>query len=345
MSQEQTPPSKARIWLREMRLPFLTATIVPIGFGTAMAWAVHGVFMLDLFLLTNLAGACLHIGANVANDYFDHVNRTDDMNVDFVRPFSGGARLIQEGLLRPKEVLAGALVILAFGGVIGLYLFTVRGLVILILGGIGAFSGFFYSAPPFKFQARGMGEPFIGLNFGVLMVFGAYYVQVPELSLDPLIASLPIATLVTAILYINQFPDSRADEAAGKRTLVVRLGLRASAKGYLFLMLFEYASLILGIIMGFVHPFALAALGTIPLAAKGSAVALREYEHPLGLIPSYASTIMNHLLTGAAMAGAYVLVGLGLTYEFAVALGICVLVVSCVNARKMRAPPAPPSSV
>ncbi len=334
--------SLLRVLVREMRLAFLTATLVPVTLGTAVAWALHGSFYPDLFILTAIAASCLHIGTNIINDYYDHVNRTDDVNVDFVSPFSGGSRVIQEGLLHPRQVFIESIVMFGIGGLIGLYLYTVRGIVILALGAIGAFSGFFYSAPPFKFQSRGIGELFIGLNFGVLMVFGAYYVQYPSINIEPMIASLPVAFLVIEILYINQFPDFRADEQAGKRTLVVRLGLRRAAVGYVLWMTAVYLSIVVSVVLSFIHPYSLAALGTLPLAVRGSITTIRNYASPLGLIPAYVSTINAHLLTGSAMAVAYILVGLGLSYEYAVVLGLGLIVLCAVFAARLR--PAVPSS-
>ena len=222
-------PSKARLLIAEMRLSFLTASITPVLLGTAIAWATAGAFTWDLFLLTLTAGCCLHLGANIANDFFDHLSGTDDINVEYVRPFSGGSRLIQLGLLSPSEVLAESLFFFALGGLIGLHLALTRGMFILILGVIGAASGFFYTAPPVRLVSRGIGEVFIGLNFGVLMTLGGYYVQTQAIVWTPIMPSIPVALLITAVLYINEFPDYRADAAAGKRTLVVRLGRERAA--------------------------------------------------------------------------------------------------------------------
>ncbi|MFX0056258.1 MAG: prenyltransferase, partial [Candidatus Hermodarchaeota archaeon] len=222
-------PSRLKIWMLEMRLPFLTASITPVLLGTAMAWGMHGIFLLDLFLLTLVVGVCLHLGANISNDYFDHISTADDINVEYVRPFTGGSRMIQLGWLSPREVLAGSFVAFGIAAIIGLYLAFTRDMLLLVFGIVGAASGFFYTAPPFRFVSRGFGEVFIGLNFGVLMVLGSYYVQVLVLAWEPVIASLPIAFLITAVLYINEFPDATADEAAGKLTIVVRLGKRRAA--------------------------------------------------------------------------------------------------------------------
>jgi len=336
-------PGRIRAWVTELRLPFLTGSIMPIILGTIIAWnETHG-FYLDLFLLTLIAGVCLHLGANVSNDYFDHLNRTDDINVDYIRPFSGGARMIQEGLLTPRAVLAGSLVLFAIAGVIGLYLFSIRGIVLLVLGGIGAFSGFFYTAPPFRFVTRGIGEIFIGLNFGVLMTFGAFYVQNPVIIPEPIVASLPLAILITAVLFINQFPDSKADEAAGKRTLVVRLGPRGAATGYFVLAFSVYVAVMLGVGLMLLTMSSMLVVAIVPLAVLGSRTALAHYSSPTGLIPAYAATVTNHLLTGVALSVANLLDGIAAQPWMYLAAGIVLFAVSVALAEKIASVPVPPT--
>ena len=308
------PPrlTKRQALIAEMRVPFLTASTIPVILGATIAWARYHVFAWDLFIWTLIAGVFIHLGANISNDYFDHTSEstgTDDINVEYIRPFSGGSRMIQLGYLTPKEVLAEALIFLAMAVVIGLYLAWVRGIVILIIGVIGVGSAFFYTAPPFHFVKRGIGEVFIGLNFGVLMVFGAFYVQMPLIELEPIIASLPIALLITAVLYINQFPDFHADRDSGKRTLVVRLGRRAAAKGYVLLMAAVYSIIIGSVILNLIAWEAIVGTAVLPIAAVGAFFALRYYDEPLKMIPANAATIQSHMLTGIFMTLGYLLLG------------------------------------
>ncbi len=173
--------SKARAWLQEVKLGILPASTVPIFVGTAVAFGLYGTFYLDIFLLTLLAGIFLHWGADVANDYFDHTEEgtgSDDINVEFIRPYSGGSRTIQQGLLSHREVGIGSVVLYIIAAIIGFYLVYRIGWVVLAFGLVGAFLGLFYSTPPIRFVKRGIGEIIIGVSFGFLMVVGSYYVQV-----------------------------------------------------------------------------------------------------------------------------------------------------------------------
>jgi 1,4-dihydroxy-2-naphthoate octaprenyltransferase len=321
-------PSKLRIWLAEMRAPFLTAAVVPVILGTCIAWASSGIFLIDIFLLTLIAGVFIHIGSNIANDYYDHKSGTDDINVDFVRPFTGGSRMIQRGWMSPREVFIEAMVFFALGGGIGIYLAYTRGFEVLILGIIGVGSGFFYTAPPFRFVSRGYGEVFIGLNFGVLMTLGAYFVQTQVLAWEAVYPSIPVAILITAVLYINEFPDHDADRDAGKLTIVVRLGRQRAAIGYAILMAFLYLSILVPILLTLTSWYTILGLATFPIAVLATRYALAHYDHPLPLTPAYAGTVANHLFTGLFLAWSYIIIGLGQEPIYILVWGIIFLSIS-----------------
>ena len=332
-------PSTLRIWLTEMRIPFATASTMPILLGTAIAWAKTGIFLFDVFLLTLIAGVSLHFGANISNDYFDHKSGTDDINVDFVSPFTGGARMIQLGYLTPRAVLAGSMVFFAIGGIIGIYLTLTRGIWVLILGVIGAGSGFFYTAPPFKLVHRGIGEIFIGLNFGILMTLGAYYVQTLTFELEPIVASLPIAILISAVLYINEFPDYTADKAVGKKTMVVLLGKERAALGYAALMISVYVSIATAFILSIVTWYPLIAFSILPLSILGVRRALKAYDRIFEMIPANVSTVTGHLLTGIVMTVGYILEGFASPLEYVIAIGTFFFAISLFMYRKLSLPP------
>jgi len=300
-------PGKLQIWLTEVRAPFFTATIVPILLGAVIAWARTGTLHFGLFLLAMLGGLLLHAGTNVANDYFDHRSGTDDVNVEFVRPFTGGSRMIQNGLLTPREVISGALAAFALACVVGLYLAYIRGPLILVLGLVGIFSGFFYTAPPFNLVSRGIGEFFIGLNFGVLMTLGSFFVQTGQLAWEPVVASIPVGLLIAGVLYINEFQDAPADGAVGKDHLVVRLGRKRAAWGYLLMMVATYVVIVVAAVLRITSPFTLVALATLPVAVRAIGVARAHYDEYLKLVPANAATVFLHLLTGLLLSAGYLL--------------------------------------
>lgn len=298
--------SKLKIWLAEVRAPFLTATIVPIVLGTSIAWYHSGKIDWLSFVFTLVAGIFLHMGCNVVNDYYDHISADDDINREFVRPFSGGSRMIQLGLLTPLEVLTGGLLFFAIGSGIGIYLAIEKGWEILGLGLIGVVSSFFYTAPPLYFASRGIGEFLVGLNFGTLMTLGAYFVQTQRFSIEAILASIPVALLIAGVLYINEFPDYNADKAVGKKTLVVRMGREKAVIPYIFIMLLGYAVVLLSSVFGKLPLSTLISFATIPLGVKAVQFAKKYHSVPLKLVPANAMTIQSHLFTGLLLSVAFI---------------------------------------
>jgi 1,4-dihydroxy-2-naphthoate octaprenyltransferase len=215
--------------------------------------------------------------------------------------------MIQKGLLSPKEVLIEGLLCFALGSLIGVYLAFRVGKVVLLLGGIGVISGFFYTAPPLRLVATGFGEILVGLNFGILMALGSFYVQTRVLAWEPVWASLPLAFLIAAVLYINEFQDCEADRAVGKNHWVVRLGRARAVKGYAGILGLTYASILLGVLLRLTSPWTLLGLLTLPIAWKGVRVAREFYDDYLKLAPANAATVMVHLLTGLLLSLGYIL--------------------------------------
>jgi len=299
-------PAKWLLLLAELRAPFFTASIVPVVLGAALAFYHTGNWHWPLFLWTLFGLIAIHAGANVANDYFDHRSGNDEANTDFVRPFTGGSRMIQRGLLSPREVLALALSCFAIGSGIGLYLAYRTGWPVLALGLIGVAGGFFYTAPPLNLVARGVGEPIIGLHFGVLPVLGAYYVQTGRFSWHVVLMSIPAAILITAVLFINQFQDCRADGLVGKRNWVVRLGRRRSVTVYAAMMLLWAVPIILAPVLSVGPVLCLVALLPLVAAAKAIGTARQHFDAPAQLTPANAMTVIVHLTAGLLLSGGYI---------------------------------------
>ncbi len=290
-------------WMVIMRLPFLTATIVPILLGAAVASQLGYEIDWIYFAMTMLGGFLLHIGTNTSNDYFDHTSGTDEANYNYMVPFSGGSRSIQMGLISAKGMLNVAIITFALSALVGIPLIMKAGVNILYLGIIGFLSGLFYTAPPFRFASRkGMGELLIGLNFGPLMVAGSFLVQTAgDLThiLDAALSGIPIGFLVAAIVFVNQFPDHDGDKATGKNNLVVVFGPEKARIGYVFLIAGAFISIIT---LALARPNTLTILSLISLITSFYSIytikTLYKYYDNRLLQPANAGTIGLHFLTG-----------------------------------------------
>jgi 1,4-dihydroxy-2-naphthoate octaprenyltransferase len=311
LSRETGRPVKPRLatgWLllRATRLPFLTATLVPVLLGVAVA-ARHGDWHWWLALLTLLGAACVHLGLNVANDVFDTASGADAANVTPTQ-FSGGSRVILYGLLSTRQMAALSLGFFAAGSAIGLYLAATRAFwPLLAIGAAGLFLAVFYTAPPLRLVHRGVGEACVALGFGPVMALGAYEVQARAFSWEALYASLPVAILIALILYVNEVPDRRGDAAAGKGTLPVRLPQRAVVAGYAGAVAAAFALVVLGVLVGILPWPTLLALLAAPLAVPVYRGLRDHYQQPYALMPAMARNIQLHLATGLLLVAGYLL--------------------------------------
>jgi 1,4-dihydroxy-2-naphthoate octaprenyltransferase len=268
-----SPLTKAFAGLVVTRAPFLSATVIPllVAAGFVLKDTGFAAFSWGLFGLTVVAACALHIAANTLNDYFDHRSGVDEANNNYFLPFSGGSRAIELGLIEPRQLVVIASIALLLSSAIGVYLAAVSTPLIYALGAVGAFAAVFYTAPPLKLVARkGLGELFIGLCFGPLMVLGGLAVLTGGIA-DGLVATslwlgLPVGLLTTAILWINEFPDFESDKATGKTNLVVALGKPAARHGYLALLLVSFALPAMGVALGALPVGALLALLSLPIA-------------------------------------------------------------------------------
>jgi len=295
--------AKAVFWLLELRAPFFTASVPSVLLGTVMAWSLTGQFDVGYFVLTLAGALCMHGGANVVNDYFDFKSGCDRANTEAIFPFTGGSRLLVSGILKPRLVLLYALALFALGGGIGLYLTILRGWFVMVLVLFGIISGYFYTT---RLASRGIGEFFVGINFGPLLALGAYYVQTQTLMIEPFAAGLPLGLLVAGILWVNEIPDYNADRLVGKNTAVVRLGRRRAARTYLYIIMAAYLTLVAGVFLRLLPIVSLMALLTIPLATRAMRIAQKCYE-TTELRPANALTIQVHFATGLLLTGAYIL--------------------------------------
>jgi 1,4-dihydroxy-2-naphthoate octaprenyltransferase len=294
--------------VRAVRAPFFTATIVPVVLGAVMGWYEGGQFHWGWFFLTLVGAVAAHAGANTLNDYFDHRYGNDEAH-PAPTPFSGGSRVIQDGLLSARQVLLVSVVSFGIMTVCGLILSVARGWPILVMGVIGLAVAVSYNAR-LAYWGRGLGEFLVGLGFGPLMVLGAYYVQAQTISTTAVWASVPVAFLIAEVLYINEFPDVVADTAVSKRTMVAWLGPEAAMPGYAVLLVGTYLVILLGAVVRVLPWAALIALLTLPLALRGIRGVQEHFEDIPRLLPTNALTIQVHLVTGLLLSLAFVLDGL-----------------------------------
>ena len=295
--------------LQAVRLPFLTVTLFAylIGLGTAVR---DGHALPAASLAGLLLALICHAAVNVINDWADARNGSDAANTERIYPFTGGSRVIQNGVLGERAMLVLALALFALT-IAGGLLLLVRGAPALFgIGFLGVVLGWGYSARPLALNAHGLGEPAVALCYA-LVAAGADCVVRGGFVWSALLAGSGFALAVTEILYVNQFPDRRADALAGKHHWVVRLGPVRAAALFPALIGAVYALQCLAVASGALPWPALAVFVLAPLWRQVARALAEHAETPSQLAPAIRTTILATNLYGALTAAALWIGALG----------------------------------
>jgi 1,4-dihydroxy-2-naphthoate octaprenyltransferase len=253
--------SRSQAWLMAARPKTLPAAVAPVVVGMAMA-AAHDTFVLWPALAALVGALLIQIGANLANDYFDYVK-----GADFAGR-KGPTRVAQSGLIPLPQLRAGIIVTFALAALAGLYLVLVGGWPILVLGIAALLSALAYTGGPFPVGYHGLGDLFVFVFFGLAAVCGTYYVQALTLSASVVLAAVPAGALITAILVVNNLRDIDTDRQAGKRTLAVLMGARATRLEYVLLLAVSYLVPPLFLALGWASAWVLLPFLSLPLAGR-----------------------------------------------------------------------------
>ncbi|MBN2224456.1 MAG: prenyltransferase [Deltaproteobacteria bacterium] len=288
--------------MQALRAPFFTGTIVPVVIGAVQATRA-GRFDITLFFLCLVGALSFHGAANVINDYFDYLGGTDNVN-RYHNLFSGGSRVIQDGILTPKQTLTLGIILLCVGIAIGLYLVIRVGWMVLLFGVSGTILVLAYSIPRYglAYVGRGLGELAVAVGFGPLMVLGTYWVMAGSLSATIWWLSLTPGLLIALILFVNGYPDYEADLKTAKCTAVVTLGRARARWVYVLILAALYLEIVLGVVLSIIPVLSLLALVTIPIAVAATRKLFIVYDDPRGVVPVCGMTIGLHLITGLSLA-------------------------------------------
>jgi 1,4-dihydroxy-2-naphthoate octaprenyltransferase len=205
--------------------------------GTTVPWRSIAALVVAL---------ALQIGANFANDYHDGVRGVDTSER------LGPPRLTSSGMASPRAVLAAALLCILTAGVAGLALALATTLWLIPIGAAAMLALWLYSGGPRPYASLGLGELMVFVFFGVMATAGTAYVNAETVSAAAWWGSVPMGLLIVAILEANNVRDIPTDEAAGKRTLAVRLGSRGARRLYRGLVVLAYVAVVVGTLVGIV---------------------------------------------------------------------------------------------
>lgn len=296
--------SAAARWIAAARPGFLVVTLVAAVVGIASSLACGATLRWPEALATVVLALLTHAAVNLHNDWGDALIGSDALNTDRVAPFTGGSRVVQDGIFTPAQLrdavqLLGMVVI---GG--GVLLVARSGLGLVLIGLAGLALGWAYSHPRWALMSRGVGELAVALGWW-LVVLGADYVQRRSFSAIPALAGVSLALLIAAVLWIAEFPDARSDAQAGKRTLVVRLGPQEAAWGYLALVLAAHVWLVGWWQALWLTTTAIWAVASLLPSLAAAALLLRRAGEPQRLRPAIVLTLLAAVLHGVLLAAAF----------------------------------------
>ena len=238
-------------WIVGARPRTLPAAIAPVLVATALAGSDASLLPALLALIVSLS---LQVGVNYANDYSDGIRGTDTNRV-------GPTRITAAGLATPSSVKAAAFISFGIGAIAGLGLAIMTSWWLIAVGVASIFAAWGYTGGKNPYGYIGLGELFVFIFFGVVATVGTFYVQTETITLDAILASIPMGTFACALLAINNIRDRALDAPAGKKTLAVRLGDRKARQFFALLIALGYiAALSIG------SPWILLTLLTAPVA-------------------------------------------------------------------------------
>lgn len=289
-------------WLLETRPQFLLLSVVLIAHGAALAlWQGSSDWLLTA--LAAIALILMHASVNVLNDWHDYAKSGIDKQTQRT-PFSGGSGLLPAGVMTSGGTFllgAGTLIVAC---AIGLYLAWISGWPLLVIGIVGAFSVVAYTP---LLTRIGVGELAAGFALGTLPVVGVYYLLTGRLDTVAWVSGIPAGLLTYNLLLLNEFPDTEADTAGGRRHMIVLLGKQAASWLYVAVEEGVYVVILAGVVADILTPWALLGLGGAVFAAKAIQGALRHYDNREALIPALGANVVAVLSTNALMALGYMI--------------------------------------
>lgn len=275
------------------------ASVASMLLGTAAA-SHDGPLALGWLVLTVLGIFCVEVAKNASGEVVDFDSGTDlAVRTEDQSPFSGGKRVIVDRLLTRRETMAVAAGFYGLATAIGFVITLIRNREVFWFALVGVVFALFYHLGPFRLSYRGFGELAVVITYGPLICVGTYVVQRGTVSPLPLWTSLPLGLLIGAFLWINEFPDYRADVESNKRTLVVRLGRRMASRVFAAIVLLAFVILALLPLGGLPRTVWLGFIAVIP-AWRAAKTLLAHPEETTHIIPAQAQTLFAFLLYAVA---------------------------------------------
>jgi len=254
-----TGASRLRVWWRVLRPFTLTASIVPVIVGTAVAVPSYP-FHVWRFVAMLLASMLIQSATNMFNEYYDYQRGLDDERMVGI-----AGTIVRDGV-PPKVVLRLGFAFLAAALLLGVYLCATTSWWLALVGVLCMAVGYFYSGGPVPLAYTPFGEIAAATAMGPTIVLIAFYLQSGTVTLRALWVSIPIGLLIGAILFANNMRDMAQDAEGGRRTMVILIGRERGRVLFASVFVAAYLVVVAMVAIGVLTPFALLVLLTVPTA-------------------------------------------------------------------------------
>lgn len=259
-------------WILAARPKTLPAAIAPVLIGCGVAIGAHG-FQFGPAAAALAIALLLQIGANLVNDVGDFQHGTDTSER------LGPLRVTQAGLLTPRQVWLGAVVVFIAAGLLGIYLAWTSSWVVLLIGAACILGAVMYTSGPFPLSRIGLGEVFVFLFFGLVAVCGTVYVQIDGVPAGAFLGGSAAGVLIVNILVVNNVRDLQTDRKAGRKNIPVLFGRRAGEIEFIAMQAAAFLIPVGAWLTGAGSPWVLLSWLSLPLAIR---LARRFHAAPAG---------------------------------------------------------------
>lgn len=277
-----------RVWWQLTRPHTLTASFAPVFLGTMIAINYTEIHW-GLFLAMLIASLLIQAATNMFNEYYDFARGLDNE-----KSVGIGGAIVRNGV-KPKTVLALALLLYVIAAVIGIWICSQTSWWLLAVGGTAMAIGYLYTGGPYPIAYTPFGELFSGVVMGYLIVIIAFYIQTMTVTLEASLLAVPSTLLVAAIMMTNNIRDMVGDAASGRKTLVILTGRPAGVTILAAFFAVSYVWILALVIFNDLTPWALLVFLSAPKAFK-VVKTFNRFTEPLEVMPAMKATGITNTL-------------------------------------------------
>ena len=282
-----------------IRPQFLTGAIIPVIVGSAIGYSEQGSLEATIFFITLLGALCALGAGNIWNDITDDISGDDVVNKDYLFPFTGGSRFIQNGILTRQQLAIWGTTLFVIAALLGGVLILKTGFGFLLFVAVGALLTGIY----FRLTRPVIYEFSVWAGYGPLHVTTAAYLQTGIWSWNAFLISLPIGFWIMNVLLVAELPDARADALTGKKTIVTILGIREVRLIYLASNTLALVSILMLVITGLIPVWSISVPFILWIISIGAIFGIQAHDQNFGTLrKTIITTLLIHLIGGLWLA-------------------------------------------